>query len=240
LQRQNEELNKLNATKDRFFGIIAHDIRSPIIALESVEAQMNYYLEKNDLKKISKISSLVSKTALQLNGLLDNLLNWALIQTGSIRYQPRTLNVRKIAEETLEIFQQNADLKDIKLVNQIGTDLTCHADENAMHTVLRNLISNAIKFSARGTEVRLEGHLNQERLTITIIDSGMGLSSDRISKIFDLNKKREKGTSGERGSGLGLILCRDLLRQNQGQLTIESVEGNGSRFIVNIPSRQGD
>ncbi|MCB0664513.1 MAG: tetratricopeptide repeat protein [Saprospiraceae bacterium] len=235
LEFQNKQLNELNSTKDRFFGIIAHDIRSPIIALESVEEQMKYYASKNNLDKVLKISDLVSKTALQLNGLLDNLLNWALIQTGAIPYQPQSLDIRKITEETLEIFKQNAELKDIKLTNKIETNSICYADENAMYLVFRNLVSNAIKFSAKGTEVRLESRQQKEKLEITVIDSGMGLNGEEIEKIFELNKKREKGTAGERGSGLGLILCRDLLIQNQGRLRIKSKKGIGSRFIMDLP-----
>ena len=104
-----------------------------------------------------------------------------------------------------------------------------------MYLVFRNLVSNAIKFSAKGTEVRLESRQQKEKLEITVIDSGMGLNGEEIEKIFELNKKREKGTAGERGSGLGLILCRDLLIQNQGRLRIKSKKGIGSRFIMDLP-----
>ncbi|MCB0689377.1 MAG: HAMP domain-containing histidine kinase [Saprospiraceae bacterium] len=236
LELQNLQLNDLNQTKDRFFGIIAHDIRSPIIALESVEEQVKYYANKKDLAKVFKISSMISQTARQLNGLLDNLLNWSFLQTRSIQYRPEKINLNEITQEVIELFRQNAIAKEIQVKTTIDPSLSVKADKNALHTVIRNLLSNAIKFTPEGGLITLKAKQINHEIHLQTIDKGVGLSPDQIEKLFDLGNRSGKGTAGEKGTGLGLILCRELLEQNHGALLIESKKDEGSVFTAVLPA----
>ncbi len=233
---QNVRLQQLNTTKDKFFGIIAHDIRSPIVALSGVGEQMDFYLEKKDESKLKRLSKRVESTAKQLGGLLDNLLNWALLQQGVIPYHPRSLNVKKIAESNLDMFRNNANAKGVELVSDIDEHLQVNADESAMNTILRNLISNAIKFTSSGGRVSLSTELSGKQVYININDTGTGISAERMETLFSLEKKSEDGTSGEKGTGLGLNLVKELAELNKGILKVKSELEKGSVFSIGLPA----
>ena len=239
LEVQNLELKELNATKDRFFGIIAHDIRSPILALESVDRQMNHYVNKRDNEKIKKLSSLVGVTAQKLNRLLDNLLNWALLQTNTIPFYPERINLKNLVDEILELFDANIKQKELQLSNNIS-NVEVRGDRNALSTVVRNLLSNAIKFSYEGGRIELYDKTDHDEVSISIKDYGVGLEKEQQDQLFQINKKSKTGTKGEKGTGLGLILVKELTELNQGTLSIHSEEGNGSKFTFTIPLADKD
>ena len=229
------QLEDLNKTKDRFFSIIAHDIRSPIAALQSVDKQMDYYTKKKDMDRLGRISGLVGTTARNLNMLLDNLLNWALSQTGGFPYKPQNLRLFEQVDHAIDVHQSSADMKNIDLTNDVPTHVRVFADKSALNTVLRNLIANAIKFSHRDSSVIISAHEGEDHVQISIKDTGMGMSKDQLVSIFSLDKKSTPGTSGEKGTGLGLILCKELVELNKGQLKIESVEGEGTVCHFSVP-----
>ena len=233
---QNDELKELSQLKDKFFGIIAHDIRSPIVALENVDEQMDYYLKKENTAKLTKLGSLVGKTARHLNSLLDNLLNWALVQTNSIPYHPEQLNVSKAWEETAQLLQANAEVKDIELSAQIEPKLEVYADKPSFNTILRNLTSNALKFSRPNSTITFIAARQNGHISLAVKDEGIGMSKDKVASLFTLEKKSQQGTAGEKGTGLGLILCKDLVELNKGNLSVESEEEKGSIFYVKIPA----
>ena len=235
LKAQNLQLQQLNATKDKFFGIIAHDIRSPIVALEGVGEQMTYYLEKQQPDKLARLASRVEKTAQQLGTLLDNLLNWALLQQGVIPYRPKPIQVKQVMAELLEIFQANAQAKNIQLESNIPEDLVAYADENTFQAILRNLVSNAIKFTPSGGKVAVTTEIKERKVFININDTGTGISVEKLAKLFVIDKSSEKGTAGEKGTGLGLILVKELVELNKGNVQVESVINLGSRFTVSLP-----
>ena len=235
LEEQNEQLAQLNRTKDRFFGIIAHDIRSPIIALRGVGEQMAFYLEKGRTEKLYTLSQKLDLTGKRLSDLLDNLLNWALLQQGGVAQQPSNLALADIANETLEMFVMSAQAKGIKVINHIPSDLTVRADENALNTIFRNLISNAIKFTPTGGTVTLGADTRGEEVLIRIKDTGIGMAPDKLQQLFSLQPKSNKGTANERGTGLGLILVKELTERNAGQLSVESKVQEGSIFTVQLP-----
>jgi signal transduction histidine kinase len=235
LEEQNEQLAQLNRTKDRFFGIIAHDIRSPIIALRGVGEQMAFYLEKGRTKKLHKLSQKLDVTGKRLSDLLDNLLNWALLQQGDIAHQPDTLQVHPIVSETIHMFDMSAETKGISIQNHIPKGLTVIADEHALNTILRNLISNAIKFTATGGSVRVSAETRDGQVLLRVQDTGIGMPPDKIQELFTLQSKSNKGTAGERGTGLGLILVKELAERQQGRLLVESHEQEGSIFTVALP-----
>jgi len=234
LELQNSELKELNLTKDKFFGIIAHDIRSPIVALESVDDQMNYYLKKNNIEKLTSLGGLVGKTARHLNSLLDNLLNWALVQTKNIPYNPLEIDLNNLIEDTLSLFQANLELKQIDVVKNIDINLSVQADEAALSTILRNLISNAIKFSNKKGKLFITVLKEKGKISFSIKDTGVGISKSKMDQIFTLENRSQKGTLGEKGTGLGLVLCKELIELHEGQISVESVEGQGTEFKFGI------
>jgi signal transduction histidine kinase len=167
--------------------------------------------------------------------LLDNLLNWALSQTGGFPYKPKNLNLADQVETAMEVHQSSGSMKNIKLLNRLHPDLTLFADESALSTVLRNLLANAIKFSHPNSTVTISAKSNDEFAEITISDTGTGMTEKQVSTLFSLDKKSTTGTSGEKGTGLGLILCKELVELNKGTLRIESIEGEGTHCHFTIP-----
>ena len=233
---QNDQLIELNQTKDRFFGIIAHDIRSPIIALESVDEQMDYYLKKDNISKLTELSGLVGRTARHLNSLLDNLLNWALVQTNGMPYKPEKIKVSQVFQEVSDLVDGNLKMKNITLEKHLPPDLVIIADSASFNTVLRNLISNAIKFSHPEGKIVLSAEKVNSNTLFSVKDQGVGIDPEKLEVLFTLNKKSNKGTAGEKGTGLGLILCKELVELNKGEILVESEFGKGSTFSFTIPN----
>ncbi len=235
VEEQKIQLEQLNATKDKFFGIIAHDIRSPIVALDGVGNLMEHYVEKDDKPKLKRLATRVDNTAKQLGGLLDNLLNWALLQQGVIPYQPKALSIQNVVENTFAMFQNNAEAKEIKLVSEVDKNIQVHADEAALNTILRNLVSNAIKFTPKGGTVSVGTEVKDNKVFIVINDTGTGISAEQLKTLFTLDKKSEQGTAGEKGTGLGLNLVKELVELNKGILDVSSIINKGSQFSVGLP-----
>lgn len=237
IESQNTELQQLNATKDHFFSVIAHDLRNPIVALEGVGEQMQYYLEKNRPEKLSRLAERTGRTASKLTGLLDNLLNWALAQKGSMPYQPREISLKKSIQENIELYEEAAALKGISLEYEVEDHIALYADDRAVNTVLRNLINNAIKFTDTGGKVLISSNASEDSVNIEVRDNGLGMKEEQLSSIFDLGTKRSKGTAGEKGTGLGLTLCKDLITLNKGNIRVESAFGEGTTVHVRLPSK---
>jgi len=235
LASQNQQLQDLNTTKDKFFGIIAHDIRSPITALDGVSEQMNYYLEKDDKSKLNRLANRIDTTAKRLTSLLDNLLNWALLQTGMIPYNPKSVDIQAVAQENIDLFQPVAEAKNISLKNNISDNCSVYSDESALNTIIRNLVNNAIKFTPAGGEVSIDTEEKGDKVFIKINDTGTGIAADKLEKIFSREKQSSKGTAGEKGSGLGLMLCKELVELNKGTIQAISEVGKGSSFIFSLP-----
>ncbi|MBL7810241.1 MAG: HAMP domain-containing histidine kinase, partial [Saprospiraceae bacterium] len=235
LQTQNTALADLNATKDKFFGIIAHDLRNPLSAFQGIGEQLHYYLEKGDTAKLRFISTNIAKSATNLNGLLDNLLSWALLNRGMIPYQPEPLNVAEETAANLAIHENAAQAKSIQMENEIPPELQVLADRNALQAILRNMIGNAIKFTPTGGRVRLTAESQNDQVSIRVEDTGTGISAEKLDKVFSLDKRSEHGTAGEKGAGLGLMLCKELVAINKGSLTASSVVGAGSVFTFTLP-----
>lgn len=235
IESQNTQLQNLNATKDKFFGIIAHDIRSPIVALEGVEEQMDYYLKKDKKDKLQKLAGKVGFTAKKLSGLLDNLLNWALLQQGVIPYHPQAINMKATGEHVMMMFQENADTKNINLKMNIDENIEVFADESALQTILRNLVSNAIKFTPENGEVSLSTSIQVGKVFIEVNDTGTGIAAEKLDNLYNFDTASQKGTKGEKGTGLGLNLVKELVELNKGILEVNSKLNVGSTFIVALP-----
>lgn len=236
IQRRNEQLAELNATKDKFFSIIAHDIRSPLVALEGVEEQIEYYLKKNKTEKLQKVSAKVGATARRLGSLLDNLLNWALLQRGLKSYKPQQIGLAKIVEEVLVLFDIQSETKDLTLVNNIAQDIMVVADEASLNTIVRNLVSNAIKFTPSGGQIEISAEALHHTVHLSVKDSGIGMTEETVQQLFNLKPTSELGTAGEKGTGLGLILCKELIEQNKGNISVKSNSDIGTIFTITLPN----
>ena len=235
LEKQNGQLLQLNQTKDKFFGIIAHDLRNPLSAFQGVGEQLQFYLQKGDTDKLQKISGLISKSATSLSALLDNLLSWALLNRGMIPYQPEALSLATEVSNNFEIHEHAALAKDIRLESHIPADAMVQADRNAVQTILRNLIGNAVKFTPPGGHVSIRSEVEQGMILLRVNDSGAGIAAEKIPHLFTLDKRSEHGTAGEKGAGLGLLLCKELAELNKGSLHVFNVEGQGTTFEVSLP-----
>lgn len=235
LQIQNGQLQELNATKDRFFGIIAHDIRSPILALDGVGKQMSFYLQKGKTDKLERLSTLIDETAGRLSTLLDNLLNWALLQTNRLPYQPEEIEFVNTIDRTVKLFEPLAEVKQIEIITSIPKVSTIFVDESALATILRNLLGNALKFTPQNGTVEISVIEKDSVLEFQVKDSGIGIPPEDLERIFRLDQKSRRGTQGEKGTGLGLMLCQELLQLHGQELNVESKVGQGSTFKFSMP-----
>lgn len=234
---QNDELNKLNATKDRFFSIIAHDLRNPIVALSTAGHQVNKLLERGKTDTLKRVVGNVSETTSRLNGLLDNLLKWALSQSKDIALNKERISLQQLIDGQLELYRPAANEKGIALRNNVAKDIMVTADNDALQTILRNLLGNAVKFSPADepSEVafayRAEGKMN----VITVSDQGPGIGKEAQEQLFTL-RHGEKATGRRKsGTGLGLILCQELAELHGGRIELASKPGEGASFSVWLP-----
>ncbi len=235
LSQQNAQLNQFIHTKDRFFGIVAHDIRSPISALESVDFQIKHYLKRGNFEKIENITELIGSTTQRLNSLLDNLVNWALSQTGMIPYHPTTVSLRNNIEECLELYTAQIKIKGIIVNNEVSPAIAAYADANAFNTIMRNIIGNAMKYCEEGDHIKITAQSKDRWVDLSIQDSGVGMDESTLANIYELKKKSNAGTSGEKGTGLGLTLVKDLVELNRAKINISSVKGSGTEVVISLP-----
>lgn len=230
----NKALERNNATKDRIFSIIAHDLKSPFNALKGYSGIISDSLDSLGSEQLREMVDKISVSSEEAHGLLENLLQWALVQTGGMRVKWENHNLREIVLEVFDLMRVNAKVKGIRLDIQIGPDIWVHADRMMVSTVIRNLVANAIKFTrseegyifCRATEDR-------DKVLMMIEDNGVGIAPVHIDKLFQRDGWfTEKGTKDERGTGLGLGLCREFISLSQGKLEVESQLGKGTRFFV--------
>lgn len=236
LDAQNLQLAQLNQAKDKFFGIIAHDLRNPLSAFQGVGEQLRFYLEKGDTAKLHKITGLIAKSAASLSALLDNLLSWALLNRGMIPYSPEPLTLSSEIAANFDIHENAAAAKGIQLESSIPPDLLVQADRNALQAILRNLVGNAVKFTPPGGRVTLGCAARGDKVCIVINDTGTGIAAEKLDKLFTLDKRATHGTAGEKGAGLGLLLCKELVELNRGMLRVFSTEGKGSTVEFSLPA----
>lgn len=237
IEEQRNELEKANATKDKFFGIIAHDLRSPASSLLSL---INIVVEeyKNlDNQQIERYLKAIQEASKKTFALLENLLDWSRIQKGVIQYNPTLIHLSTLINEAVSLHAEIADKKNIKILSFVSPDAKAWGDENMIRTVLRNLISNAVKFSFSGNKVSVFHESNQYFVTLKICDEGIGISPEDIDKLFRIDIHHTTvGTQKEKGTGLGLVLCKEFTERNGGKIWVESKPEKGTCFYFTIPS----
>lgn len=241
LQSLNQQLQEANASKDKFFSIIAHDLRSPFKTLLGFAQLLSNNFENYTPDKQKHLADRISDYAEQLHLLLENLLAWSRLQRGLMEHYPEEMSLYEIAEETIHLFQANAEQKQITLRNTIGEAITVYADSNMVTTIIRNLTSNALKFTDTGGAITLSAAPYENDVEITVSDTGVGMSAEDLSKLFRIDVNYNNvGTAGEKGTGLGLILCQELVEKNDGRIWAESEPGEGTLFKFTLPDKNND
>lgn len=231
---QKAELESLNKTKDKFFSIIAHDLRSPMVALQGIGRKLEYFIKKDKQEKLLEIGGKIDQSIDQLNHLLNNLLSWAASQTDGIPYTPGQVSIKQLIDENIALFQSLAQSKSIDVVNEVE-DVNVYVDVNTSCTVLRNVLSNAIKFSPERGKVVFSSATTLNKVDIMVSDNGLGMPSHQMDRVLRGESSSQLGTKGEKGFGLGLKLCVEFMHLNKGSVKIESKEGSGTRVVLTFP-----
>ena len=250
LRKYNDELNELNQSKDKFFSIVAHDLRSPFQGMLGFTDLILDEIDTLTKEEIKEYLQKVRDSSYSTFSLLENLLNWSRLQTGRMQYTPSDFSLSETIEVIFNLLDSNAQNKNIRLINNLSTDYSVFADRQMVHSILLNLATNAIKFTYPGGTVTFDAkfrnmfqgkgdtkfNLNQKCLEINVSDTGTGMSVDTIEKIFRIEDHFSlAGTDNEQGAGLGLILVKEMVEKHGGTLNIRSQEGKGSVFAFTIP-----
>ena len=235
-RRTTVKLRELNATKDKFFSIIAHDLKNPITAQFTLTSMIIENYKDMGKDELLELIEAVDKAGKQTYRLLENLLYWSRAQIGRLEYDPKEIFLDEMIRESYDLLFDNAKAKNITLVPVAQSSFAAYGDEEMIKTVLRNLISNAIKFTNQGGTVRVELEKKKEQRIVRVIDNGVGIPPEYLDQIFRIDVVASTpGTEGERGTGLGLILCKEFVEKNGGKLRVESEEGKGSTFSFSLP-----
>ncbi len=239
LRQSEKKLKDLNASKDKFFNIIAHDLRHPFNAIISfVDLLVNEYDTLSEEEKITCLKDM-GEAAFNTSRLIENLLQWSRTQTGKIRFQPESLDLKKTIEEVILLQKPHAKNKSIRITEQLKNTGMVWADRNMLDTILRNLISNAIKFTNFDGKITVMTECQETDCKICIEDNGIGIPEENISKLFDIEQQvNRKGTEKESGTGLGLILCKEFVEVHKGRIWAESQLNKGSKFCFTLPKKR--
>jgi PAS domain S-box-containing protein len=229
-------LRELNATKDKFFSIIAHDLKSPFTSIIGLSELLAEQVGKKDYDGIDEYANMIQSSSWRAMDLLTNLMEWSRSQTGRMEFNPVSINMVKLIDEVTELLKDTALLKSITISRQLPANLVLLVDKPMINTILRNLISNAIKYTNIGGKIEISAISGEKELKITISDNGVGIKQETLEKLFLIaESKSTPGTQDEEGTGLGLILCKDFVSKHGGKIWAESEPGNGSRFVFTIP-----
>ena len=236
VKERTKELFILNSTKDKFFSIIAHDLKNPFHAITCIADLMLIDNKKLSEKERIDLVSSIRESSSSATALLENLLQWARSQSTKVDIVPTQFDLHTLVLDSCSLLKINADKKMIMIINNVPDNTTVFADRNMIDTVIRNLINNAIKFSNKNTEIKVSSTSEENFIIISVVDQGVGISSEVAAKLFRIDQNiANKGTSGESGTGLGLIICQDFIQKNNGMIWLESEQGKGTTFFVRIP-----
>lgn len=231
-----ENLAIANATKDRFFSIIGHDLRGSFNGVLGFSELIELEYKEGSTKNLLEYIGFINSSARQAFLLLENLLLWANSQKGNLVYEPTEFSINNIILNIFSLLKLTAKTKKVSLILEANQDYIVFLDEKMIETIFRNLISNAIKFTNEDGEIKVSISKNENSIFISVKDNGIGMSPETIKKLFDVQTNiSTKGTRGEKGSGLGLVLCKEFIEQNRGSIKVESVPNRGSNFIVSFP-----
>lgn len=239
LKKNEIMLKELNATKDKFFSIIAHDLKNPFTVLKTGSELLSMYLEKNDLEKSKAKAVMLSNASRHGYALLENLLAWAKSQTGGIKFEPRKINFKHSVANNIREVEDHAIEKNISIKNEIPDDLVIYADGNLLSVVFRNLITNAIKFTHNAGTIIITAKVENGLVEVAVIDTGIGIPKEHQYKLFRIDANFSRvGTANEASTSLGLILCKEFIEKHKGRIWVESEANKGSEFRFTLPYNQ--
>lgn len=244
INAQNEELTKLNQTKDKFFSIVSHDIRNPLTAIVLMGELLKSNFNKMSSEQLNKQITRISDSIKLLFELFENLHRWSKAQSGILDFNPEEFNLLIVVNNVMDLLKVHADNKNISLISEVEPEDLIFADKNMIETVIRNLVNNAIKFTNRDGSVTVKHSFDEKSQmdSISVIDNGIGMNEEIMAKLFKLGESsvKKKGTAKEPGSGLGLILCKEFVDKHNGKIWVESEVGKGSQFHFTIPPKNSN
>lgn len=236
LKNNETHLRELVATKDKFFSIIAHDLKSPFNSILGLSNLLVEQIEEKNYEGIEEYAGIIQKSSIIVFDLLMNLLEWARSQTGRMEFSREYIELGTVINEVIELLNQSANQKSITIIKELPRNLLVFVDKAMISTILRNLISNAIKFTRQGGQIVILADKKPDELMISIADNGIGIKKEAIGKLFRIDENHVTlGTQNERGTGLGLILCKEFVEKHGGKIWVESEVGKGSEFCFTIP-----
>lgn len=236
LKDSEEELKNTNASKDKFFSIIAHDLRSPFSSLLSFSEFLVEDIDILSKEEIKSFAEKINESAKSVFGLLENLLQWSRIQSGKIPFNPANFNISYKINQVINLLLNNAQNKKIRILNEVSSGTIVFADEDMMSSVIQNLLSNAIKFTKESGLIIFRSAIKEKEYEITIVDTGIGMREEDLQKLFKIDSHiTTTGTNDEKGSGLGLILCKEMIERNNGKIWAYSRLNEGTSFTFTLP-----
>ncbi len=241
LGEQNNKLKLLNATKDKFFAIIAHDLKNPLSAFRTITSSLSENIEELEHTEIAYFLNELKQSSKSLYGLLQNLLQWSRSQIGLVKCTPVTFILADAINEIVSLQMNFIQSKKIKTIITIDKNIIVYTDKHIMQTVFRNLLNNAIKFTPQNGKIQINNKIMDKHVRVNVTDNGIGLSDDDVNKLFRIDVNTSTiGSSKEKGTGLGLILCKELLEKCDGAIGVESQLNRGSTFYFTIPLSTND
>jgi signal transduction histidine kinase len=236
LKEREARLRELNATKDKFFSIIAHDLKNPFNTILGFSNLLSEQLKEKDYEKIEEYAVHIQSSSKRVMDLLLNLLEWSLSQTGLIEFNPGNIEIDTIINDVIELSENSAKQKSIAIKSEVPDSILVFADKAMISLILRNLVSNAIKFTNPGGMIIVSAELRIGELIISVSDNGIGIDKNTIEKLFLIEENNSTtGTQNETGTGLGLILCKEFVEKHGGRIWVESEPGKGSAFRFTLP-----
>jgi signal transduction histidine kinase/ligand-binding sensor domain-containing protein len=236
LRKSEKNLMELNATKDKFFSIISHDLKNPFASLLSISELMVESFDHTEKEDHRAGFKKIHQSVKHLLDLLENLLTWSRSQRGRIKYDPVRFNLTTLIQENINLHKLLAEKKGIMLLSPEQDEVHAYGDRDMINSVIRNLVTNAVKFTEKDKKVEIRVQTDEEKIAVSIVDEGIGIAPEHMEKLFRIDEKfKSTGTAGEKGTGLGLIICREFVEKNGGEITVTSKPGKGSTFSFTIP-----
>ena len=239
LEESEEDLKRIVQTKDKLFSIIAHDLRNPFTSLTGLTEVLRENAHTINATEMNTYISMINESSHKLLRLIDNLLEWARSQTGTLKPVKTNVILKKLADDVMKLYMTQAETKGINLINEIPENTSVFADHEILAIIIRNLISNGIKYSRKGGNVTLTSFQEKEYTVLRVSDTGIGMSPDVLEKLFKIEETfTTEGTGKEVGTGLGLVICKEFVEILGGTIDVESSFVNGTTFRVTLPSSE--
>jgi signal transduction histidine kinase len=237
LDRKNSELQQLNKFKDRLFAVVSHDLKSPLSAFHTLSSSLSSNIERISKEDLASYVEELSRSSKEVYGMLTNLLEWAITQTGHMPFDPQTINCHALVDDVVQQLSATARMKQLSVKNDVHPQLQAFGDEGMVEIIIRNLKVNALKFTPEGGGINISATAQNESVVFSISDTGIGMRKPDVEKLFQIDGNVQSiGSSAEKGTGIGLLLCKELVVKHGGKIWAESEEGKGSTFYFSLPN----